>query len=238
MSIANQSGYKDYYCPIGTIVAYAGDGAPPGWIKCDGTHLIKSDYPELFRVIGHGYGGVGDDFQVPDLEGVSIQGAVQPNYIVTPASVTPVTPNSLLLTAADIPTLTTANFPNPTITLTGKMGATYAQKNNVDNFDVNVFPPSTYNLIGSTAPTTSTATVDTFTPSITTHLLNQSQTPLGNFFITAGYPFIYIIKARYLPPPPPPVENPLIHVPEYNYLLPQQAPSLSGFVYSGLTIPI
>jgi len=233
MSIQNQSGYRDYYCPIGTIVAYAGDEEPPGWLRCDGGIYDKGDYPELFRIIEHGYGGVDDEFNVPDLENVFIKGALQPNYTITPASTTPATPGDLNLVAADIPTLTTANFTS-TISLTGKMIQTYATKNNVDNIDTGL---SGFFVVGSNAPETTTATISTFTPDITTFNLSP-QTPINFSVNTGGYPFIFIIKARYLPPPPPPVENPLIHVPEYNYLLPQQVPSLSGFVYSGLSVPI
>ena len=58
-----------YVVPVGTIVPYAGDSAPQGWWICDGTDLGKDDYPELFDVIQHTYGGEGDTFKVPDLQG-------------------------------------------------------------------------------------------------------------------------------------------------------------------------
>jgi microcystin-dependent protein/surface antigen len=39
--------------PIGTLVQYAGDLAPAGWLLCDGSILNKSTYNDLWQVIGH-----------------------------------------------------------------------------------------------------------------------------------------------------------------------------------------
>ena len=56
--------------PIGTIVPYGSDVIPGGWLRCDGSIVEQSDYPELFSVIGTTYGYYGrTDFKLPDLQG-------------------------------------------------------------------------------------------------------------------------------------------------------------------------
>lgn len=56
--------------PIGTIVPYGSDVIPDGWLRCDGSIVEQSDYPELFSVIGTTYGYYGrTDFKLPDLQG-------------------------------------------------------------------------------------------------------------------------------------------------------------------------
>jgi microcystin-dependent protein len=45
-----------------------------GWMLCDGRTLLRSEYPELFGVIHHRYGGAGEQFAIPDLRGVFLRG--------------------------------------------------------------------------------------------------------------------------------------------------------------------
>jgi microcystin-dependent protein len=67
--------------PTGTVVPYAANSAPSGWILCDGslygrTALDPSPQPNLFGVIGTTY-GAGDgltNFAVPDLRGMFVRG--------------------------------------------------------------------------------------------------------------------------------------------------------------------
>lgn len=57
--------------PKGTILDYAGSGAPSGWLLCDGTAVSRTTYSGLFTVIGVTW-GAGDGsttFNVPDLKG-------------------------------------------------------------------------------------------------------------------------------------------------------------------------
>jgi microcystin-dependent protein len=60
INITNENGYlainNQYVNPIGTIICFAGQLVPPGWILCDGTEISKSEYPKLFSVIGNTYG--------------------------------------------------------------------------------------------------------------------------------------------------------------------------------------
>ncbi len=61
--------------PVGTIVPFAGDTAPPGWILCHGTVLNRTTYADLFAVIGTRFGSTGgDNFRTPDLRGVFLRG--------------------------------------------------------------------------------------------------------------------------------------------------------------------
>ena len=55
---------------VGEIRLFAGNFAPLGWLKCDGSILSISEYEVLFQLIGTTYGGTGQDtFALPDLRG-------------------------------------------------------------------------------------------------------------------------------------------------------------------------
>jgi len=56
---------------VGEIVLYAGDTSPnPNWLPCDGSSVLRADYPDLFTIIGTVYGSVdGTHFNIPDLRG-------------------------------------------------------------------------------------------------------------------------------------------------------------------------
>jgi microcystin-dependent protein len=62
--------------PIGMIAPFAGPTAPVGWLLCDGSEVLRANYPELFEVIRYTYGDpltlqgqVGATFKLPDLRG-------------------------------------------------------------------------------------------------------------------------------------------------------------------------
>ncbi|WP_107860798.1 phage tail protein [Neisseria weaveri] len=62
--------------PPGTIVAYSGTTAPPGWLKCNGANVSRATYAALFAVIGTTY-GAGDGrttFTLPDIRNEFIRG--------------------------------------------------------------------------------------------------------------------------------------------------------------------
>jgi microcystin-dependent protein len=56
---------------IGEIICFAGTTSPdPKWLVCDGSSVLRADYPDLFTVIGAVYGSVdGTHFSLPDLRG-------------------------------------------------------------------------------------------------------------------------------------------------------------------------
>lgn len=63
--------------PAGTIAAFAGTTPPIGYLLCDGRAVSRTDYADLFAVIGETY-GAGDGsttFNVPDLSDKFLQGA-------------------------------------------------------------------------------------------------------------------------------------------------------------------
>ncbi len=55
--------------PSGMITQFAGVAAPNGWLICDGSEISKTNYADLFAVIGTIYGTAIDDtkFKLPDL---------------------------------------------------------------------------------------------------------------------------------------------------------------------------
>lgn len=64
--------------PVGTVQAYAGATAPQGYLLCQGQAISKSEYAELYLVIGDLYSkpeDAEDIFRVPDLRGKFAQGA-------------------------------------------------------------------------------------------------------------------------------------------------------------------
>ncbi|MDR3195965.1 MAG: phage tail protein [Endomicrobium sp.] len=62
--------------PPGTVIAFAGNSAPRGYLLCDGREIDASMYPDLFRAIGTIYGGNGSPkFKLPNFCGMFLRGA-------------------------------------------------------------------------------------------------------------------------------------------------------------------
>lgn len=55
--------------PIGTITMFGGSTAPTKWVLCDGRAISRTDYADLFQIIGttYGSGNGSTTFNVPDL---------------------------------------------------------------------------------------------------------------------------------------------------------------------------
>lgn len=65
--------------PVGTIIPYTSLLIPDGWLTCDGRELSRSEFIELFTIIGTTY-GIGNGlttFNLPDLRGRDIIGIGQ-----------------------------------------------------------------------------------------------------------------------------------------------------------------
>ena len=63
--------------PIGVVQAFAGSTTPQGWLLCDGSAISRTDYANLFAVIGTSY-GAGDGsttFNLPNLVDKFIEGS-------------------------------------------------------------------------------------------------------------------------------------------------------------------
>lgn len=65
---------KNVGIPVGSVVYFAANNIPLGYLKCDGSLVAKATYPRLFDVIGYSYGGSGSLFKIPDLRGEFIRG--------------------------------------------------------------------------------------------------------------------------------------------------------------------
>lgn len=63
--------------PVGVVLPFAGSGAPNGYLICDGQEISRTEYPELYKVIGTTYGeGDGSTtFNVPDYRETVLVGA-------------------------------------------------------------------------------------------------------------------------------------------------------------------
>lgn len=53
--------------PAGIVMYYIGDKAPSGWLICDGSAISKSDYNDLYLIIGDRYGSTDTTFNLPTL---------------------------------------------------------------------------------------------------------------------------------------------------------------------------
>jgi microcystin-dependent protein len=84
----------NYYMPIGTIVLFAGDFAPQGWMYCNGASLSIQQYEALYSILGATYGGDGtSEFNLPNLVGPASTGDSLPlNYIICTDGVFPTRP--------------------------------------------------------------------------------------------------------------------------------------------------
>ena len=73
--LAGSTNYQ--FCPIGSILPFGGTTAPNGFFLCQGQALSRTDYKDLFDVIGTSF-GIGDGsttFNLPDLRGEFLRGA-------------------------------------------------------------------------------------------------------------------------------------------------------------------
>ena len=76
---------------IGTILPWAGNYVPQGWLACDGatySFMQQSQFQALYAVIGNTYGGssAAQTFAVPDLRGRVPMGAgnaLRPGTVTT-----------------------------------------------------------------------------------------------------------------------------------------------------------
>lgn len=72
--IAGGTLYAD--SPLGTILPFGGTTAPSGWMICNGASLLRTDYAELFAIIGTAFGSADSThFNIPDLRGEFLRGA-------------------------------------------------------------------------------------------------------------------------------------------------------------------
>ena len=70
--------------PVGTRLPYAGATPPPGWLLCDGSAVLISDYQYLCTnvLIGYPYGGSGASYNLPNLTGLTPTTGTTITYII------------------------------------------------------------------------------------------------------------------------------------------------------------
>lgn len=64
----------DGLIPVGGIIFVAKGTPPDGFLFCDGSSLLISDYSSLYSVIGTLFGGNGNNFNLPDLRNKFLRG--------------------------------------------------------------------------------------------------------------------------------------------------------------------
>jgi microcystin-dependent protein len=68
---------------IGTVIKFAGNFAPEGWLLCNGQTLEINNYQALYSIIGNRYGGDGaHDFNIPNLNDPTLRLNVGPVWII------------------------------------------------------------------------------------------------------------------------------------------------------------
>ena len=66
--------------PTGSIFWFAGENAPNGYLICDGSSVLKVDYPKLYSVLGSTFGEETEtQFYLPNLSAAFIRGAGSQN---------------------------------------------------------------------------------------------------------------------------------------------------------------
>lgn len=66
--------------PTGSIFWFAGENAPNGYLICDGSAVLKVDYPKLYAVLGSTFGEETEtQFYLPNLSAAFIRGAGSQN---------------------------------------------------------------------------------------------------------------------------------------------------------------
>lgn len=175
-----QSGAQFYYAngavltPVGTVIDFAGASIPSGWILCFGQNLAQASYPELFVALGTTWGSPGGgNFTLPDLRGrVSAgrddMGGVTAGRITNAGSGIVGTllgtsggAQNILLSATDIPALTTGNnsvtptgtYSTGTISGSGATGSVVISTNTTNTFDVSLASTTHTHSIPNGAPT-------------------------------------------------------------------------------------
>ena len=61
-------------CPVGTVVYWPSTTVPDGFLECDGKWLSKTEYDDLYSVIGGIYGSNTAKFRLPDYRGYFLRG--------------------------------------------------------------------------------------------------------------------------------------------------------------------
>ena len=102
--------------PIGTVVFYLGTTIPDGYLLCNGASLLRTEYPELFEVLGTKCGSVDSaHFTLPDTHHRFLEGTT---------------------TLSEVGSYIAAGLPNILGSIADNYGGTYLKNNGVFSGDV------------------------------------------------------------------------------------------------------
>ena len=141
-----QSNEDFYPTPVGSIICFAGDYAPNGFLLCNGSEVSRSTYSRLFSVIGTRYGAGNNSttFNLPNLDGKVVVGKDigQPEFNVLGETGGAKTH---LLTTSELPahththTMDSSGSHEHTGTLSTEGSHRHAQEDFVLNFDTYLY---------------------------------------------------------------------------------------------------
>lgn len=116
---------------IGTVIPYPSAVVPESWRACDGSALSKTEYPELYSVLGSTFGAeTATEFYLPDLRGRTVIGTSDSHALASTGG-------------AETTTLTVSQLPSHTHTVSGSVASNGAHTH-------------TYHYYSSSAPSKST----------------------------------------------------------------------------------
>ena len=106
---------------IGTVIPYPSAVVPESWYACDGSALSKTEYPELYSVLGSTFGAeTATEFYLPDLRGRTVIGTSSSHALASTGG-------------AETQTLTVAQLPSHTHTVSGSTESAGAHTHTVNN---------------------------------------------------------------------------------------------------------
>ena len=75
-TVNNLIGFKDFFIATGMILPFAGSIIPDGYLECDGSEILVSEFEDLYDVIGTTFGSSdSSSFCLPDLRSRTLWGA-------------------------------------------------------------------------------------------------------------------------------------------------------------------
>lgn len=148
--------------PPGSVIDFAGTTVPSGWLLCGGQSVSRTDYATLYAAIGTTYGSVnGSSFTLPDARGRVTAGKdFDSGGVAGRLSSTSMTPDATTLGAtggAQTHTLTEAQMPAHTHSVTGTTNTTGAHTHSVEGGELSIGGGVSGSSIDPATVTTSSA---------------------------------------------------------------------------------
>ena len=164
---------------IGTILPWAMNWAPIGWLPCDGRTLNVMEYQALYSLIGVTYGGTPSvNFKLPDLRGrVPVGMGQQPggsNFVIGTVGGTEAT------------TLTSNNLPPHNHALSGTVNVNVGAPANTSDPTTNTPASNTTLSVAHDSSDAAANIYNTNPPTLMTATMNTSATISGSTGVTGS----------------------------------------------------